>query len=61
MERFGIESLVGTVAGLLGDGAGLDQALDRLLDLVHEANGGDLSDDLAILCLSRDHGSRGRG
>jgi hypothetical protein len=27
--------------------------LDGLLDLVHEANGGDLSDDVAILCLSR--------
>jgi hypothetical protein len=27
--------------------------LDRLLDVVHQANGGDLSDDVAVLCLSR--------
>jgi PAS domain S-box-containing protein len=52
-ERFGIEALVAAAAGLLEAGTGLDDALDRLLDLVHEANGGDLSDDLAILCLSR--------
>jgi serine phosphatase RsbU (regulator of sigma subunit) len=55
-DRFGIEALVAAAAGLLGSGAGLDDALDRLLDLVREANGGDLSDDLAILCLTRDPG-----
>ncbi|HEV3464484.1 MAG TPA: SpoIIE family protein phosphatase [Actinomycetota bacterium] len=61
VERFGIDALVATVAGLLAGNGGLEGVLDRLLDVVHEANGGDLSDDLAILCLSRDHGSRGRG
>jgi hypothetical protein len=37
---------------MLREGAGLEEMLDRLLDVVHEANGGDLSDDVAILCLS---------
>jgi PAS domain S-box-containing protein len=53
VERFGIEALVGHAGGLLDAAAGLDDVLDRLLDVVHEANGGDLSDDVAILCLSR--------
>jgi PAS domain S-box-containing protein len=60
-ERFGIDALVATAAELLAGPGGLEEVLDRLLDVVHEANGGDLSDDLAILCLSRDHRSRGRG
>ena len=55
-DRFGIEALVAAAAGLLGGGSGLDNALDRLMELVHEANGGDLSDDLAILCLTKDPG-----
>jgi PAS domain S-box-containing protein len=53
VERFGAEALVEAAAELLTGRAGLDDALDRLLDLVLEANGGDLSDDVAILCLSR--------
>jgi hypothetical protein len=53
VERFGAENLVEAAAGLLAGGAGLDDVLDRLLDLVAAANGGDLSDDVAILCLSR--------
>jgi PAS domain S-box-containing protein len=53
VERFGIEALVEQATGLLEGAAGLDDMLDRLLDAVHEANGGDLSDDVAILCLSR--------
>jgi PAS domain S-box-containing protein len=53
VERFGAEALVEAAAGLLAGGAGLDRVLDGLLDLVVEANGGDLSDDVAILCLSR--------
>ena len=57
VERFGIEALVEAAAGMLREGAGLEEVLDRLLDVVHEANGGDLSDDVAILCLS----STGRG
>jgi hypothetical protein len=52
VERFGIEALAEATAGLLGRAAGLDEVLDRLLDVVQEANGGDLSDDVAILCLS---------
>jgi PAS domain S-box-containing protein len=57
VDRFGIEALVEAAAGLLGRSAGLDEVLDRLLDAVHEANGGDLSDDVAILSLS--HGVAG--
>ena len=53
VERFGAEALVEAAAGLLAGGAGLEDILDHLLDLVEEANGGDLSDDVAILCLSR--------
>jgi PAS domain S-box-containing protein len=53
VERFGIDALVEQATRLLGGAAGLDDVLDRLLDDVHEANGGDLSDDVAILCLSR--------
>ena len=56
-ERFGIEAVVEAAAGLLEQAAGLEEVLDRLLDAVHEANGGDLSDDVAILCLS--HGLGG--
>ena len=61
VERFEVDALVATLAGLLADGIGLEDALDRLLDVVHEANGGDLSDDLAILCLSRPAVGDGRG
>jgi hypothetical protein len=61
VERFEVDALVATMAGLLADDIGLEDVLDRLLDVVHEANGGDLSDDLAILCLSRDAGNDGRG
>jgi PAS domain S-box-containing protein len=53
VERFGIEALVPAAAALLDGAAGLDPVLDGLLELVHNANGGDLSDDVAILCLSR--------
>jgi len=57
VERFGVEAVVEAAAGMLGEGSGLEEVLDRLLDVVQEANGGDLSDDVAILCLS----SRGQG
>jgi PAS domain S-box-containing protein len=60
-ERFGIDALVATAAGLLAGPGGLEDVLDRLLDVVHEANGGDLSDDVAILCLSRPEGDHGHG
>ncbi|HEX6676949.1 MAG TPA: SpoIIE family protein phosphatase [Actinomycetes bacterium] len=52
VERFGIGALVEAVAGLLASGDGLDAVLDGLLAAVHGANGGDLSDDVAILCCS---------
>jgi len=53
VERFGIDALVETVQDLLGDGGELDGMLDGLLAAVRAANGGDLSDDVAILCCSR--------
>ena len=56
MERFGVEAVVEAAAGMLGEGSGLEEVLDRLLDVVQEANGGDLSDDVAILCLSHGRG-----
>jgi PAS domain S-box-containing protein len=61
VERFGIEALAAAAAGLLDGAAGLDPVLDGLLDRVHEANGGDLSDDVAILCLSRGRPPTGPG
>jgi PAS domain S-box-containing protein len=61
VERFGIDALEATVAELLASTGGLEEMLDRLLDVVHQANGGDLSDDLAILCLSRAAGGPGHG
>ena len=61
MERFGIDALEATVAELLASKGGLQEMLDRLLDVVHQANGGELSDDLAILCLSRAAGGPGHG
>ena len=53
VERFGIDGLVDTVAGLLATGRGLDPMLDGLLAAVRDANGGELSDDVAILCFAR--------
>jgi integral membrane sensor domain MASE1/serine phosphatase RsbU (regulator of sigma subunit) len=53
MERFGIDALVGTVAGLLATADDLDAALDDLLAAVRAANGGELSDDVAILCCAQ--------
>jgi PAS domain S-box-containing protein len=60
VERFGIEALAETVAGLLDATAGLDELLDRLLQVVHTANGGELSDDIAILCCSAAAAAAGR-
>ena len=53
VERFGTDGLVETVAGLLASGHGLDAMLDGLLAAVRDANGGELSDDVAILCCAR--------
>jgi PAS domain S-box-containing protein len=52
-ERFGIEEVTRTVGQLLGERVGLDQLLDRLLQIVQDANGAQLADDVAVLCLSR--------
>jgi len=52
-ERFGSDALAETVTGLLATGRGLDAMLDGLLAAVRDANGGELSDDVAILCVAR--------
>jgi PAS domain S-box-containing protein len=52
VERFGIEALAGTATRLLAEGRDMDGLLDGLLEVVLEANGGDLSDDVAMLCVS---------
>jgi len=51
-ERFGIERLVGTVTALAGQHPQPPELLDRLLATVQAANGGQLSDDVAIVCLA---------
>jgi PAS domain S-box-containing protein len=51
-ERFGIEALADTATALLAELSGMDALLDGLLEVVLEANGGDLSDDVAMLCVS---------
>jgi PAS domain S-box-containing protein len=51
-ERYGIEQLTRMIASLLGEQDGLDQLLDRLLEIIQDANGAPLEDDVAILCLS---------
>ena len=53
VDRFGIEALTETAATLIAAPIGLDDLLDGLLEVVHTANGGDLSDDVAILCVGR--------
>jgi PAS domain S-box-containing protein len=53
VERFGIEALGDTMASLTRSPIGLDELLDGLLEVVHTANGGDHSDDVAILCVGR--------
>jgi PAS domain S-box-containing protein len=52
VERFGIEALTATATGLLAEQVGMGDLLDGLLKAVHLANGGDLSDDIAMLCVS---------
>jgi serine phosphatase RsbU (regulator of sigma subunit) len=51
-ERFGIEGLVDTVTNLAGQHPRPAELLDRLLATVQAANGGQLSDDVAIVCLA---------
>jgi anti-sigma regulatory factor (Ser/Thr protein kinase) len=52
VERFGIEALSEATARLLDRQASADALLDGLLDVVREANGRELSDDIAMLCLT---------
>jgi PAS domain S-box-containing protein len=51
-ERFGIERLVDRIAALASQGTRPTELLDRLLAEVRAANGGQLSDDVAIVCLA---------
>ncbi len=53
VERFGIDALSGAMAASIDQPIGLDELVDGLLEVVHTANGGDLSDDVAILCVGR--------
>jgi len=52
VERFGIEALSEATARLLDRQASADALLDGLLGVVRAANGQDLSDDVAMLCLT---------
>jgi len=55
VERFGMAALSEAAAGLLDQQASVDGLLDGLLEVVLEANGQDLSDDVAILCVATSH------
>ena len=59
-ERFGMEALRATAARLLAARVDVDGLLDGLLGAVQAANGGELPDDVAILCLCR-QGPRAAG
>ncbi len=50
-SRFGIERLADTVVALAGEQMDPARLLDRLLAMVQTANGGQLADDVAIVCL----------
>jgi PAS domain S-box-containing protein len=64
VDRFGMEALREAAAKLLDGPTSVDSLLDGLLDVVLEANGQDLSDDIAMLCLATSEqpgpGDRGR-
>jgi PAS domain S-box-containing protein len=65
VDRFGIEALSEAAASLVAGRASIDGLLDGLLSVVLEANGQDLSDDVAMLCLATSEppepaGERGR-
>jgi PAS domain S-box-containing protein len=51
-ERFGIERLVDSVTALAARQTPPTELLDRLLAEVQAANGGQLSDDVAIVCFA---------
>jgi len=54
-DRFGIERLVDAVTELAGQHPRPTELLDQLLATVQAANGGQLSDDVAIVCLAVRH------
>jgi PAS domain S-box-containing protein len=56
-DRFGVEALIDAAARLLDRQVSVDGLLDGLLDVVIEANGQDLSDDIAMLCLAASRGA----
>ncbi len=51
-ERFGVERLVEHLARLTNERVPTEDLLDRLLAVVQAANGGQLSDDVAIVCIA---------
>jgi hypothetical protein len=55
-ERLGSEGLMDLIRVVLGSAPNFadDRLLDKVIDQVRELNGGDLDDDLAILCVSCD-------
>jgi PAS domain S-box-containing protein len=57
-ERFGIERLVDRIAALAGRRIPVTELLDRLLAEVKAANGGQLSDDVAIVSFAVDERPR---
>jgi serine phosphatase RsbU (regulator of sigma subunit) len=54
-ERFGLERLVENLQALGDEQVRTDDLLDRVLGLVQSANGGQLSDDVAIVCIGKGH------
>jgi PAS domain S-box-containing protein len=54
-ERFGVERLVEHLEALGGEQVRIDDLLDRILGVVQRANGGQLSDDVAIVCIGMGH------
>ena len=57
IERFGTERLVASVTALLVRNPRLTDLLDQLLAEVQAANGGQLSDDVAIVGFAVNHQS----
>ncbi|KNE80998.1 fused response regulator/phosphatase [Streptomyces xinghaiensis] len=58
-QRLGQEGIVEVIGGLRDRGLGGEELLDAAMAEVRELNGGELTDDVAVLLLDRDRG-RGR-
>ncbi|MFC4030201.1 PP2C family protein-serine/threonine phosphatase [Streptomyces polygonati] len=52
-QRLGQDGMVGIVAGLLAAGLGGEELLDATVTRVRELNGGELTDDVAVVLLER--------